>query len=137
MSEKMKVSDRPFTLTRAEAATRQVEAAIEAMMRGRFDVAITLAGAAEDMINREGSLFAFQQAKAKELGIDGKELSDHMNAQRNWLKHNRPPDSMDFTLYDAGFMVARAVTKLEPESCTLPIAAFCHWWTANINTLTK
>jgi hypothetical protein len=39
-----------ITLTKADAATRQIDAAIEALLHDRFDIAITLAGAAEDMI---------------------------------------------------------------------------------------
>src|SRR5262245_45811369 len=40
-----------ITLTKAEAATRQIDAPIEALLHDRFDVEITLAGAAEDMID--------------------------------------------------------------------------------------
>jgi hypothetical protein len=61
----MEVPDRPLNLTKVEAAIRQVEAAIEALERGDFDVAITLAGAAEDMIDRPGSLFAYHQDHPK------------------------------------------------------------------------
>ena len=39
-----------LTLTKEEAATRQTNAAIEAFARGDFDIAITLAGAAEDLL---------------------------------------------------------------------------------------
>jgi hypothetical protein len=61
----MEAPDRPLNLTKVEAAIRQVEAAIEALERGDFDVAITLAGAAEDMIDRPGSLFAYHQSRTK------------------------------------------------------------------------
>ena len=43
----MNVPDKPVQITKVEAATRQVEAAIEAFRKGDFDIAITLAGAAE------------------------------------------------------------------------------------------
>ena len=49
----------PLKLTLAQAATRQVDAAIDALERGKFDIALTLAGAAEGMIERDGHhLFA-------------------------------------------------------------------------------
>jgi hypothetical protein len=135
----MQVPTQPLKLTQAEAMVRQIEAAIETLVLGRFDIAITLAGAAEDMKDRSGSLFAYQRdhPKANELGIEEKELRDHMNKERNWLKHGGDQDAIEITRYSAAFMIARAVTKLEPKSCTPPITAFCHWWTDNIDTLAK
>jgi hypothetical protein len=127
----MEVPALPLTLTRAEAMTRQIEGAIEALVRGRFDIALTLAGAAEGMSERHG-LFAYQRdhPKAKEQGIE-KELVDHATKERNWLKHPQEPDTMEITRYSAAFMIARAVTKLDPNFCTPPITAFCHWWVEN------
>ena len=126
----MQVPDPPLKLSKADAAIRQVGAAIDALERGDFDVAITLAGAAEDMIDRAGSLFAYHRdhPKAKELGIENEELRDHMNKERNWLKHKSGPDTMDITCYSAAFMIARAVTKLGPECCTPRMASFVRWW---------
>jgi hypothetical protein len=126
----MQIPDRPLNLGKAEAAIRQVGAAIDALERGDFDVTITLAGAAEDLIDRPGSLFAYhlEHPKAKELGIENKELRDHMNKERDWLKHGSGPDTMEITCYSAAFMIARAVTKLRPECCTPRITAFVRWW---------
>jgi hypothetical protein len=76
----MQIPDRSLVLSKAESATRQIEAAIEALLHGRFDVAITLAGAAEDWGDREGSLFEYQKRKAEELGISGKEKSRAIRA---------------------------------------------------------
>jgi hypothetical protein len=50
----MHVPAGPLNLSLAEAATRQTKAAIAALERGMFDVAMTLAGAAEGMIKRDG-----------------------------------------------------------------------------------
>jgi hypothetical protein len=126
----MQVPDRPLKLSKVNAAIRQVGAAIDALERGDFDVAITLAGAAEDMIDRGRSLFAYHRdhPKAKELGIKKGEVLDHMNKERNWLKHGGAPDMMEITCYSAAFMIARAVTKLSPECCTPRITASVHWW---------
>jgi hypothetical protein len=131
----------PFTVSKSEAAARQVEGAIEALVRGHFDIAITLAGAAEDMLDRQGSLFDYQRdhPRAKELGLEEgterKALADHMNVERNWLKHKGPPQSMEFTLYSAAFMIARAVTKLAPEQSSAPMQAFSRWWAEYVETL--
>jgi hypothetical protein len=44
--QRVEPHDSILSLTKIEAATRQTEAAIEAFVRGDFDIAITLAGAA-------------------------------------------------------------------------------------------
>ena len=121
----LRIRDEPLTLTKPEAARRQVEGAIEAL-GVHFDIAITLAGAAEGMIDQPDNLFAYHRdhPRAKDL-----------NAERNWLKHKSGPESMTFTLYSAAFMIARAVTALDPEHCTVPIRAFWHWWTDNAETV--
>ena len=99
----MQVPDAPLTLTKIEAATRQVECAVEALVRGHFDVAITLAGAAEGMIKGETptSLFAYHRDSPKrdEEGITEKELVSPLNKERDWLKHACEPDSMQFQLH--------------------------------------
>jgi hypothetical protein len=48
----MKIPTGFVRLSLVEAATRQTEAAIEALEQGQYDVALTLAGAAEGMIPR-------------------------------------------------------------------------------------
>jgi len=137
----MQVPDAPLTLTKIGAATRQVECAVEALVRGHFDVAITLAGAAEGMIKGETptSLFAYHRDSPKrdEEGITEKELVSPLNKERDWLKHSCAPDSMQFQLYTAAFMVARSATKLGAERWTAPIAAFWPWWSEYVDTRTK
>jgi hypothetical protein len=51
----MKVALGSLHLSLVEAATRQIDAAIDALQSGQYDIAITLAGAAEGMIERDGS----------------------------------------------------------------------------------
>jgi hypothetical protein len=51
----MKIPIGSLDLTLAEAATRPTGAAIDALERGDYDIALTLAGAAEGMIKREGN----------------------------------------------------------------------------------
>jgi hypothetical protein len=69
-----------LTLTKEEAATRQTNAAIEAFTRGDFDIAITLAGAAEDLIDREGNyLFSYMQKSPTVSHVDSKEWVRTLN----------------------------------------------------------
>jgi hypothetical protein len=49
----MNFEKKVMTLTKAEGALRQIKAAIEAFWRGDFDIAITLSGAAEGMLEEK------------------------------------------------------------------------------------
>jgi hypothetical protein len=76
----------PLNLTLTEAATRQVDAAIDALERGKFDVALTLAGAAEGMIKRDGyHLFAGlrDNPRAKERIAEKKDWIAILNRERD------------------------------------------------------
>lgn len=56
-------------LTLERAMSRQVDAAIDALVAGNFDIALTLAGAAEGMIERTGlHMFWRTQVCAKGIG---------------------------------------------------------------------
>lgn len=50
----LNVSVGSLHLNLLEAATRQIHTAIDALEAGNFDIALTLAGAAEGMIHRDG-----------------------------------------------------------------------------------
>jgi hypothetical protein len=56
-------------LSLAEAATRQTNAALTAFEAGMFDIAMTLAGAAEGMIEREG-VHMFQGLRAAPRALE-------------------------------------------------------------------
>jgi hypothetical protein len=112
-----------ITLTKTEAATRQVEAAVDALMRGDFDIAITLAGAAEGMIDRdENYLFAFLRDSERVSDVPAREWITTLNMERDWLKHSCEPDVLTIEKEAAFIMVARAASKL--EKWTPPIEAF-------------
>jgi hypothetical protein len=87
----MDVPDRPQKVTKAEAATRQVEAAIAALVLSDFDIAVTLAGAAEGMIERSGPhLFKFLLDHPKAEGVDKKKAwitAASSSSSRNPLLH--------------------------------------------------
>jgi hypothetical protein len=126
----MQIPDRSLLLTKVEAATRQIEAAIEALARGDFDIVITLAGVAEGMIEKSTSLFAYHRdhPKMRELGMEQKELVAVLNKERDWLKHLTGPETMEITLYSAAFMIPRSLTKLNPQCCTPLMRDFLIWW---------
>ena len=124
----------PIKLTLTERATRQVEAAIDALARGDFDVALTLAGAAEGMIHRDGyHLFVGlrDNPRAKEKFEKKKDWIAALNRERDWLKHGGD-DAMEIACLDAAIMIARAASKLEPEVWTTKIEDFRTWFNANL-----
>ena len=103
-----------LTVTKIEAATRQTEAAIEAFARGDFDIAITLAGAAEGMIQRDGPhMFPFLRDLPRVAHVQKKDWIATLNAERDWLKHDSGPDTLVIEKEVAWSMIARAASKLE------------------------
>jgi hypothetical protein len=127
------VPDKLLQITKLEGAARQVEAAIEALRRGDFDVAITLAGAAEGMLDREGThLFQYLRNAAQVRNIDQKSWIASLNQARDWLKHptNELPDSLRIDPHEAAFMIARAMSKLERWSTNME--EFKIWFLAAI-----
>jgi hypothetical protein len=112
---RIRVPSKPLSLTKIVAVTRQVEAAIAALVRGHFDIAITLAGAAEDMIDRESShLFAFLRDQPN---ANKKAWIRHLN-HRGWFKRAGGPDRLVIERF------FRAVTKLEASRWTPPMKDF-------------
>src|SRR5450759_2152120 len=103
-----------LTVTKIEAAARQTEAAIEAFARGDFDIAITLAGAAEGMIERDGPhMFFFLRDSPRVKHVPKKDWITVLNVERDWLKHHSGPDTLVIEKEVASFMIARAASKLE------------------------
>jgi hypothetical protein len=123
----------PIKLTLTEGANRQVEAAIDALECGDFDVALTLAGAAEGMLKRDGfHLFVGlrDNPRAKERFDERRGWIALLNRERDWLKHGGD-DEMQIECFDAAMMVARAASKL--EAWTPKIEAFRAWFLANLD----
>jgi len=121
-------------LSLVEAATRQTEAAIEAIERGQFDIALTLAGAAEGMIPREGfHMFAALKAGKPDIdGVTGKQWVTVLNLERDWLKHGGQ-ETMKIECGQAAFMIARAASKL--EVWTPKMDEFKVWLLENIDAI--
>lgn len=121
--------------SKEEGATRQIVAAIEAFVRGDFDVAITLAGAAEGMLEREGTtLFRFVVEHPKVASANPeKEIIPTINAERDWLKHTSGPEPVQITRAAAAFMIVRAASKITEWP---PIVwSFRDWIIANLDAL--
>jgi hypothetical protein len=116
----MNVTARPLNISKAEGASRQVEEAIKALERGNFDIAVTLAGAAEGMLKRSGRhMWSYMLQSPQAAAFDEKkELVPFLNAQR------------DFTRAHAAIMIARAMSKLETWSPRMK--RFKRWYEGNL-----
>lgn len=113
----------PVTLAKLEAATRQVEAAIDALEAGAFDIAITLAGAAEGMLppgqlDMRNSFLAklLDDERMVRFQFQRKDWNAVLNKDRDWLKHTTPSfdDVLTIEMDDAAFMIARALSRVDP-----------------------
>lgn len=134
----MKVPKRSLPLTKEQAAVRQVEAAIHALMRGDFDLAITLACAAEGMFKRPGRhLFAVLRDHPTVKHIPRKVWIAHLNRDRDWLKHPGGPRRLVIERFSAAAAITRAATKLEAEDWTPLIEAFKDWHNAHVMEITS
>jgi hypothetical protein len=125
----------PLRLSLIEAATRQTDAAIEALESGNYDIALTLAGAAEGMIQRDGlHMFAYLKSAPRVLAeFPQKEWIATLNKERDWLKHGGEP-AMTIECGHAAFMIARAASKL--EKWTVKMERFKEWLNTNLDAIT-
>ncbi|HWL06453.1 MAG TPA: hypothetical protein VNQ99_16220 [Xanthobacteraceae bacterium] len=126
----------PLFVTREQAATRQVEAAISALERGEFDIAITLAGAAEGMFDfrKEGTILeGIANAERALTHFEKKDWINILNMERNWLKHSSDrTGTIAIELFSAAFMIARAASKL--THWTQPLHDFKAWYLGWLST---
>jgi hypothetical protein len=130
----MHVPTNSLTLSLAEAATRQTNAAIAALESGMFDIAMTLAGAAEGMIEREGP-HMFQGLRAAPRALEQfsqKEWTSILNMERDWLKHGGAAE-MTIDRASAAFMIARVMSKL--DQWTPKMDEFKIWLLENLDDL--
>ncbi|WAC29244.1 hypothetical protein [Ancylobacter sp. SL191] len=126
----MKPPSLPLKLMREEAAIRQIEAAIAALECGEFDVAITLAGAAEGMfdLRKDGAIFDGLAGAERALErMCRKEWIALLNMERDWLKHSSNTiEPISIELFDAALMIARACSKV--VKWTARMEEFRHWY---------
>lgn len=118
---------RVFTVSKQEAASQQIEAAIAAFHAGQFAVTITLAGAAEDMApSKPGGLW--ELILSNRPPEERKEWVSRLNETFYWLKHERPNGgkTRNLAAVEAGLFILRAMDKWEPW--TPPMLAFKDLW---------
>jgi hypothetical protein len=133
---KMEVPNQSLTISKSQGAARQVEEAVQALERGDFDIAVTLAGAAEGMMGDRSGMreYMLTHPGAADYFQNEKELGDALNEQVNWLKHSTPDRATAiFTRSDAVRMIMRAMTKL--DAWTPRMQQFRDWWEANVDDL--
>jgi hypothetical protein len=131
---RMEPPDDPLTLTKIQGATRQIDAAIVAFVRGDFDIAITLAGAAEGMIERDGlHMFAFLRDSPRVQDVEKADWISTLNLELYWLKHPSGPDTLQIERAHAAYMIARAASKL--EKWTPQMEDFKVWLCKNVDRL--
>jgi hypothetical protein len=119
-------------LTLVSAATRQIDAAIDALTRGDFDIALTLAGAAEGMIKSSGTdIFSKLKDSTKALErLSKKDWINLMNQELYWLKHGGEP-AMEIECFTAALQIARATSKM--VDWTPKMIEFKIWMQTNID----
>lgn len=122
---------------REEAAIRQIEAAIAAFDSGLFDVAITLAGAAEGMFDyrKDGTVFEgmLGNTVARER-FSRKEWISILNMERDWLKHSGDKtEPVTFDVDSTAYMIARAASKM--TSWTQSMQEFKAWYMHRIHNM--
>lgn len=109
--------DQSITLTKSVAAMRQTHLAIGALANGDFDAAITLAGAAEELLPEKPDQKVFGTLRDDPSGQEmfgRKQWIELINVERNWLKHQTTTFGEELTISaaDAAFMIVRAMARL-------------------------
>ena len=123
------------TLSKVEAAQQQLEGAIANLFLGNWACAITLAGAAEDMLPAvEGKKDLYGVAKligSNHFQMTNGEMREFLNEQLVWLKHKTidKPTTMKFQQDDAIIMIIRALTRLKTtiEKTSPNMDLFVEW----------
>lgn len=120
-------SDRIYELEKLDVAANHIDWAIKLLID--FDepaTAVTLAGAAEELVGAKLGTGAasrlLSSTFATMTGLSEKDVaSQHLNAARNWLKHDRPPHTLETPLeMDAVNMIIRALSNMAALDRSLP-----------------
>lgn len=133
-----------LTVSKVEMAKTQLDAAIAAFFERRLIIAITLAGAAEEifgaMLNRDCIQNAVEKITSLpplvSLFDKRKDRIDFLNNVRNNLKHasDKLEDDFHIAELDAFFMIARALANSELLNIqdTLAMKAFRSIYTSKV-----
>jgi hypothetical protein len=101
-------------MTKMAAGLEQIEAAIEHFHVRQYACSITLAGAAEDQIERTDDDHLWERLRQQvPEGAKVKSWLAVFNETRNWLKHPAPQLANERYIeeYDCVFMLLRAISK--------------------------
>ena len=127
--------DRPLYLTKEKAAARQAHLAVIAILAGDYDAAVTLAGAADDVLAGDPALEVTSAALIPPPNAEDfapYRWTEVVNLERNWLKHKtaieKIPTEITLDLDNASFYVFRAVRKLPLTMITPEMVAFDEWY---------
>jgi hypothetical protein len=128
----MRAREPRLRLTRTQAATRQIEAAIAALDADHYDLAITLAGAAEGMFTRKKRyLFRYLTDHQKLVAFERRTVINHLNRELVWLKHDKRPNVLNIRRSVAVSMITRAASKL--KNWTPRMWEFRDWLIENLD----
>ena len=132
-------SPRIYTLEKVTVAVNHLDWAMRLILdHAAFDVALTLAGAAEEVLGSLVPNSMFEEVTAnltQHSGLTRRVVTqDHLNRMRNWLKHNNSGTNeiVDAELeVEAISMIFRALGNLAQYDRSLPSEAprFCEWLT--------
>ena len=118
----MEVPGKVLTISKVEGARRQVEEAIKALERGDFDIAITLAGAAEGMLETT-DLSAAVRKEAEAAGVSSEDPSDALG----WLNYPGGAENHAFSGDLAVEMIMYTASKIDRASWTPLMNEFEIW----------
>jgi hypothetical protein len=101
-------------VSKKETALRQIKIALQQLNADEYEAAITLAGAAEGMLETGGfptPLFEnLKERRPPDFATEKEWISD-LNRTRDWLKHNGNQKDGMVGEFDAWLMISRAITK--------------------------
>lgn len=102
-------------ISKVDAARAQLECAIRLYDEDDWVCALTLAGAAEEVLppGEAPDVFSSIARQALAKNITPKSARDSANEARNWLKHSGDdhPPSIEIGETDAALMIVRAMTR--------------------------
>ncbi len=127
-----------------QAAQHQLEGAIANLFLGNWPAAITLAGAAEDILpiveGRSDAFKLLQLSFSLSYNLNESEINAKLNEKRNWLKHKTEnlSKTQNFTQADAIVMIIRALSRYSAhedppqkgEVINEAMSVFWHWYKA-------
>ena len=134
-------------VTKQQAAEANLDAAIDAFLRGDWVPAIHLAGAAEEVFGRleeaKGGKtvpdFFWEKTDFKDLVARKKDYISALNHYRDWIKHHNADDPIEVEIQEphavisvmrACFAQANYTQQGRPSA-----AQFLHWYNQNIERI--